>query len=194
MIPGWTHLLTVSEYSQTIFSGSATSTLVLGAQPPSGGCYLKITSDTAITLSISDDTNYEDVVFTGSRDKQTVKEYVPTLTISCSGYTGDVTLLIESVDISGNYIYLGSSVTNYPCIIEKQTTTTADLELLTKIGASSKNLYIINVKVDTPLELNDEFLIIGNSDTYKVISEPYKSKFTGTNTNATLKFKAVRVS
>ena len=50
-----------------IYNGNCASTLTLTAQPPSGGCWLKVTAGGAVTLSISDGTSSETLTFTRSK-------------------------------------------------------------------------------------------------------------------------------
>jgi len=190
----WTHFLTVSTTANYIYNGNCASTLTLTAQPPSGGCWLKVTAGGAVTLSISDGTSSETLTFTGAREKYSQYEYVPTLQIICSDYTGTVSLKIESVDASGNSIQLSSTNTNYPCNFVKQSTSgTADVELIKLSGSVDKNMYIVRCPTFVPLNLNDEFSIVGRTGTFKVISEPDDFDVLGTNTQVQTKFKTIRI-
>jgi len=190
----WTHFLTVSASSDYIYNGSCAATLTLAAQPPSGGCWLKVTAGGAVTLSITDGTSSETLTFTGSRTKYSQYEYVPTLQITCSSYSGTVSLLVESVDSSGNSIHLSSSNTSYPCNIIKQWTRgNADVELIKLSGSIDKNIYIVRCPTFTNLVLNSEFSIVGRTGTFKVISEPDDFDVLGTNTQIQKKFKTIRI-
>lgn len=190
----WTHFLTVSTTANYIYNGNCAATLTLTAQPPSGGCWLKVTAGGAVTLSITDGTSSETLVFTGSRTKYSQYEYVPTLQITCSSYTGTVSLKIESVDSSGNSIQLSSSDTNYPCnFIKKYTRGTTDVELIKLSGSIDKNMYIVRCPTIVPLTLNSEFAIVGRTGTFKVISEPDDFDVLGTNVQIQKKFKTIRI-
>ncbi len=190
----WTHFLTVSAQSDYIYNGNCAATLTLTAQPPSGGCWLKVTAGGAVTLSLTDGTSSETLTFTGSRTKYSQYEFVPTLQITCSGYTGTISLTIESVDQSGNSISSGSTDTNYPCNFIKQSTSgDTDVELMKKVGSVDQNMYIVRCPTFTDVSLNSDFSIVGRNGTFKVISEPDDFDNLGTNVSIQKKFKTIRI-
>ena len=191
----YTHLINFVTSSNIIYSGNYASSLVL-TQPDTDGSFLKVTSGGAGVLSISDtEETSETMTFSSSRFKLSAYAYVPTLAITCSGYTGTVTLSIESVDLSGNPIYLSSVSTNYPCRFTKvRQIGVTDQTLLENLGEVNKNIYMVRCPKLISASTGDEFTI-GNiaGTTFKIISDPNNYTNVRSNVQIEKSFKAVKI-
>ena len=191
----YTHLISFATNSNIIFDGNYASSITL-IQPNAAGCSLRVTSGGAGTLSISDTNGTsETIAFTISKHDLSDYEYTPTLSITCSGYTGTVALLIESVDLLGNPIYLSSVSTNYPCRFTKvQTKGRSDMALLENLGEVNKNIYMVRCPKLISASTGDEFTI-GNiaGTTFKIISDPNNCTNVRSNVQIEKSFKAVKI-
>ena len=189
----YTHLINIIKSSNIIYEGNYASTLSL-TQPDANGSFLKVTSGGAGTLSISDTSGTsESIIFTDAKFKGSVYEYTPTLLITCSGYTGTVSLTIESVDLSLNPIYLSSTANNIPCRITKvRQAGSMDMAILENVGSANKNIFVVRCPEYLDISIYDEFTINSiNNKTFKVVTDPNDYTNVRSNVQIEKSFKAV---